>query len=57
MVSDDRFADTPYANSPVGWWTPYGAVKDIQSGVVYFPPGSRLPPCGCAKCQRKEEEK
>jgi hypothetical protein len=43
--------DSPYANSPVGWWTEYGGALDVRSGVAYFPPGSS-PPCSLPDCKR-----
>jgi hypothetical protein len=48
----DPYAETPYANSPEGWWTAFGGALDVRSGVVYIPPGKGLPPCPfpCATC-------
>jgi hypothetical protein len=46
------FADTPYDNSPAGWWTEYGGALDVQSGVVHLPPGAGHPPCPWTNCKR-----
>lgn len=45
----DLLTDTPYANSPEGWWTPYGGALDVKSGVVCLPgpyPPVAFPPRG-----------
>lgn len=31
--------DSPYADSPEGWWTAFGGALNETSGVVYIPPG------------------
>ncbi|WP_175499846.1 MULTISPECIES: hypothetical protein [unclassified Streptomyces] len=36
-------SDSPYRDSPEGWWTEYGGAQDLRSGVVYFPPGTTPP--------------
>lgn len=49
--------DSPYANSPVGWWTEHGGALDVKSGVVYLPPGSPRPPYvfpPCVTCERRQ---
>ena len=45
----------PYADSPEGWWKPYGGALDIRSGVVYIPPSAALPACPfpCQRCGGK----
>ena len=42
-TGDDSFAGTAYEGSPEGWWTRYGGVLDVRSGVVHIPPEADLP--------------
>lgn len=45
--------DSPYADSPAGWWDEYGGAMDRRSGVVYIPPGGTGHACPfpCGECQ------
>jgi hypothetical protein len=45
----------PYADSPEGWWSPYGGALNVASGVVYVPSRAALPPCPfpCQRCEAK----
>lgn len=47
----DPFVGTPYEASPEGWWTRHGGALDVESGVVYLPPGPDLPPCLVPECR------
>lgn len=46
---------TAYEGSPQGWWSEYGGLLDVTSGVVVLPPGTPLPPCPfpCDQCRIK----
>lgn len=39
----DLLTGAPYADSPSGWWSPYGGKLDRRSGVVFLP-GPLHPP-------------
>ncbi|WP_228989151.1 hypothetical protein [Streptomyces sp. DH8] len=56
--AEDLFTGTAYANSPEGWWTPYGGALDAQSGVVRLPgpfhPPSPFHSDECHNCGRME---
>ncbi|MFB9463312.1 hypothetical protein [Streptomyces cinereospinus] len=55
QATADPYARPPYEESPTDWWTPHEGVRDVRSGVVYFPPGSNPPRSPhCPLCQRKD---
>ncbi|MYX59815.1 hypothetical protein GTZ89_30305 [Streptomyces sp. SID8382] len=51
------FTETPYEDSPGGWWTEYGGAKDVKSGVVYLP-RAEYPRCPfeCHICDHREDQ-
>lgn len=52
-----QFADTPYEDSPKDWWTEYGGVKDLETGIVHLP-RTEHPHCPfeCHICDATDEQ-